>query len=65
MKTTYICSVCGYVYDGENFQKEAHDYICPLCDAGKEEFKERSFDHEVNLATNEYHHVIMDEEKGE
>ena len=54
--TTYICNICGYVYEGENFLKEPEDYRCPLCDCGKEEFHERSFEHEVNLATNEYHH---------
>lgn len=54
--TNYICDICGYVYDGEDFMKEAMDYKCPLCDHGKEDFHERSFVHEVNLATNEFHH---------
>ncbi|MEG0468749.1 MAG: rubredoxin/rubrerythrin [Longicatena sp.] len=53
--TKYICNICGYVYDGEDFLKEDDDYKCPLCDQGKEAFHERSFDHEENLATDEYH----------
>ena len=27
-KVVYICSVCGYVYEGDELPK---DYICPLC----------------------------------
>ena len=54
MKTQYMCSICGYVYDGEDFQKEPKDYRCPLCDHGKEEFKERSIELEVHLASDEY-----------
>ncbi len=34
-KTTWVCSVCGYVYEGEEM---ADDYICPLCNHGKEYF---------------------------
>ncbi len=56
-KTIYICDICGYVYDGEDFSKEDESYRCPLCDHDKEAFHERSFEHEVNLASNEYHHV--------
>ena len=61
--TTYICGICGYVYDGEDFLKEADDYRCPLCDHGKDAFNERSFDHEVNLASDEYHRVKKEETK--
>lgn len=34
-KTTWTCSVCGYVYEGEELPE---DYICPLCKHGKEDF---------------------------
>lgn len=27
-KVVYVCSVCGYVYEGDELPK---DYICPLC----------------------------------
>lgn len=55
--TNYICDICGYVYDGADFTKEPEDYVCPLCDHGKAYFHERSFEHEVKLAGNEYYHV--------
>lgn len=54
---TYICDICGFVYDGEEFTEEPSDYTCPLCEHGKENFHERNFTREVNLATNEYHEV--------
>ena len=34
-KTTWTCSVCGYVYEGEELPE---NYICPLCKHGKEDF---------------------------
>lgn len=34
-KTTWTCTVCGYVYEGEEVPA---DYICPLCKHGKEDF---------------------------
>jgi len=34
-KTTWTCSVCGYVYEGEEIPE---DYICPLCKHGKADF---------------------------
>ena len=40
--------------DATIFQKEPNDYRCPLCDHGKEEFKERSIELEVHLASDEY-----------
>ena len=61
-ETHYICGICGYVYDGEDFTKEDESYTCPLCDHGKHVFKERSFEHEVNLASNEYHQLKKEEE---
>lgn len=49
----WICNICGYVYDGEDFTKEEIDYVCPLCDAGKEAFEKRDVELEIKLATNE------------
>ncbi len=33
----YICSVCGYAYEGESLPE---DYTCPVCGRGAEYFKE-------------------------
>lgn len=49
----WICSICGYVYDGDDFKKEPNDYRCPLCDHGKEDFAFRNIDAELQRATNE------------
>lgn len=35
-KKRYVCSVCGYVYEGEEMPD---DYACPICGVGKEMFK--------------------------
>ena len=47
----YKCIICGYIYDplegepsdgiepGTPFENLPDDYICPVCGAGKEEFK--------------------------
>jgi len=47
----YECTVCGYVYDpelgdpdggiepGTPFEKLPDDWVCPVCGAGKDEFK--------------------------
>lgn len=59
----YMCSVCGYIYDGEDFSKEPADYQCPLCDAGKDEFRPRKIENEVNAATNEYHQKMKNVEE--
>lgn len=46
----YICNVCGLVYDpeigdvdsgiapGTAFEDIPEDWVCPLCDVGKEDF---------------------------
>jgi rubrerythrin len=34
-KKQWVCSVCGYVYEGEEVPD---DFICPLCNHGKEDF---------------------------
>ncbi len=48
----YVCQLCGYVYDpsagdpennvppGTPFEKLPDDWVCPVCGASKEEFKE-------------------------
>ena len=39
---TYICTVCGYEYDGDTpFNELGDDYVCPVCGAGKDAFEER------------------------
>jgi rubredoxin len=50
----YECTVCGYEYDpavgdpdsgiapGTPFDRLPPDWICPLCSAGKEEFKKKT-----------------------
>lgn len=37
-KTAWICTVCGYVYYGDEVPD---DYRCPLCGLGKEYFKKK------------------------
>lgn len=39
-KTTYICSICGYVYEGETpFEELPEDWKCPICKQPKSVFK--------------------------
>ena len=47
----YICVVCDYIYDpqlgdpdggiapGTEFKDIPHDWVCPLCGVGKEDFE--------------------------
>ena len=37
-KSGYVVFV-GYVYDGDDFENEPDDYVCPVCGAKKEMFK--------------------------
>lgn len=37
-KTAWICTVCGYIYYGEELPE---DFKCPLCGVGKELFKKK------------------------
>ena len=37
-ETAWICTVCGYVYYGEELSK---DFKCPICKVGKELFKRK------------------------
>ena len=34
-KTVYVCSICGYVYDGDVLPE---DFICPICKHGAKDF---------------------------
>ena len=27
----YVCKVCGYVYEGDDFEDLPDDWVCPLC----------------------------------
>ena len=39
----WVCSLCGYVYDGEvPFEELPDDWTCPLCGAPKEVFEKRT-----------------------
>ena len=35
-KTTWVCKICGYVYEGEELPA---DFICPLCKPGAADFE--------------------------
>lgn len=38
----YVCSVCGYEYDGEEaFASLSDDYTCPICGVSKDMFEEQ------------------------
>ena len=37
-KNSYVCSICGYVYEGGELPK---DFVCPLCKHGSEVFKKK------------------------
>ena len=42
MSKVYVCTVCGYVYDGDvPFDQLPEDWVCPLCGVGKDEFTEQ------------------------
>lgn len=41
-KTEWVCTVCGYVYDGDvPFEELPDTWTCPLCGVGKDMFEER------------------------
>lgn len=46
MKKKFICSVCGYIYEGEAAPEK-----CPLCKAPASKFSELQDDGEANFAT--------------
>ncbi|MBQ7286282.1 MAG: rubredoxin [Candidatus Gastranaerophilales bacterium] len=40
----YICKICGYIYNPEendniSFENLPSDWLCPVCQMGKEEFQ--------------------------
>ena len=35
----FVCTVCGYVYEGEELPA---DYECPLCSVGPDQFEEET-----------------------
>lgn len=38
----WICSICGYVYEGEiPFEELPADFVCPVCKQGKDKFEKR------------------------
>ncbi len=37
----WVCTVCGYVYDGPDFEAEPDDYTCPICGVGKDLFEKQ------------------------
>ncbi len=37
-KTTWVCKICGYVYEGEQLPS---DFICPWCKHGPEDFEKQ------------------------
>ncbi|WP_110954303.1 flavin reductase [Anaerosinus massiliensis] len=37
----YVCGVCGYIYEGD-IEKEADDFVCPICQQPKSQFKKQS-----------------------
>jgi len=37
----YVCTICGYVYEGESLPE---DFVCPVCKAPASKFKEQSTD---------------------
>ena len=36
----FVCTVCGYVYEGEELPE---NYECPLCGVGPESFEEEEY----------------------
>jgi rubrerythrin len=34
---SYVCKICGYVYEGESLPE---DYICPICKHGAADFEQ-------------------------
>lgn len=39
-RETYVCDVCGYVYEGD-FSQAPADYVCPVCKVDKSHFQKR------------------------
>lgn len=41
VKDVWVCSVCGYIYDGPNFEAEPDTYECPICHVPKMMFEKK------------------------
>ena len=50
----YVCTVCGYVYEGETLPA---DFKCPLCGVGADKFKK--IEGEMTLAA-EHEYGVYD-----
>lgn len=37
-KTFYVCTICGYVYEGEELPE---NFVCPICSASRELFEKK------------------------
>ena len=38
----FVCSVCGYVYEGSvPFEELSDNYVCPICRQSKDKFIQR------------------------
>ena len=46
MKKKFICTVCGYVHEGDEAPEQ-----CPICKAGKEKFNEMDVNDTESFAT--------------
>ena len=57
MKKKFICTVCGYIYEGTEAPAE-----CPVCHAKAEKFKE--FDPEALKGINSLVHQVLVEKWG-
>ena len=41
-QTSYVCGVCGYIYDGATpFEELPEDYVCPICKQPKSVFTKK------------------------
>ena len=41
-QASYVCSVCGYIYDGTTpFEELPEDYVCPICKQPKSAFEKK------------------------
>ncbi|MGN1147355.1 MAG: flavin reductase [Lachnospiraceae bacterium] len=42
-KEVYVCSICGYVYEGEiPFEELPDDFVCPICKHPKSDFVKKT-----------------------
>ena len=55
-KTVWVCSVCGYVYEGENIPE---DFVCPLCKHGASDFVKQEASDKNKKETSSKKHVCL------